>query len=363
MKTKRGKIAFLVLLFSCIILVCFVGVICTKSGRRWTSKVAADYLHGNLNYVPVGNGQSNKEPTLAPVSGGSLNVETEEGKQTGTEEIESEAEDIISSRDGVINILLLGEEAIRSTPGFGRTDVMMIASIHPKDKVIRLTSLLRDTYIEVPGYSPRKLNSVYATGGVELLYEVIQNNYKIKLDGYMLVGFDAFEEVIDILGGVEVTLTEEEAQYLRTHNYISKEEYRNVRAGTQLMNGNQALGYCRVRFVPNINGTANDYGRTERQRMVLSAVFESYKSAGMTKWIQILQDALGLITTDIDQTLLEEMIFTVYDNRITKIENFRVPVEGAYTSPKEVGNVTYPLVLDWEANVKALREFIYGGNE
>ena len=363
MKTKRGKVAFFVLLFSCIILVCFVGVICTKSGRRWTSKVAADYLHGNLNYVPVGNGQSNKEPTLAPVSGGSLNVETEEGKQTGTEEIESEAEDIISSRDGVINILLLGEEAIRSTPGFGRTDVMMIASIHPKDKVIRLTSLLRDTYIEVPGYSPRKLNSVYATGGVELLYEVIQNNYKIKLDGYMLVGFDAFEEVIDILGGVEVTLTEEEAQYLRTHNYISKEEYRNVRAGTQLMNGNQALGYCRVRFVPNINGTANDYGRTERQRMVLSAVFESYKSAGMTKWIQILQDALGLITTDIDQTLLEEMIFTVYDNRITKIENFRVPVEGAYTSPKEVGNVTYPLVLDWEANVKALREFIYGGNE
>ena len=97
--------------------------------------------------------------------------------------------------------------------------------------------------------------------------------------------------------------------------------------------------------------------------MVLSAVFESYKNAGVTKWIQILQDVLGFITTDIDQKLLEEMIFAVYDNRITKIENFRVPVEGAYTYPKEVGNVTYPLVLDWETNVKALREFIYGGTE
>lgn len=361
MKTKRGKVAFFVLLFSCIILVCFVGVICTKSGRRWTSKVAADYLHDNLNYVPVGSTQTNNKPTKTPVLGEEGNSETEKDKQN--EEIQSEAEDIMSNQDGVIHILLLGEEAIRSTPGFGRTDVMMIASIHPKDKVIRLTSLLRDTYIEVPGYSPRKLNSVYATGSVELLYEVIQNNYKIKLDGYMLVGFDAFEKVIDILGGVEVTLTEEEAEYLRTHDYISKEEYRNVKAGTQRMNGNQVLGYCRVRFVPNINGTANDYGRTERQRMVLSAIFESYKNAGVTKWIQILQDVLGLITTDIDQKLLEEMIFAVYDNRITKIENFRVPVEGTYTSPEAFGNVTYPLVLDWEANVKALREFIYGGSE
>lgn len=129
------------------------------------------------------------------------------------------------------------------------------------------------------------------------------------------------------------------------------------------MNGNQALGYCRVRYVANINGTQYDYGRTERQRMVLTEIFESYKNAGLTKWVQILQEVLGFLTTDIDQELLEDMIFAVYDNRIMKIENFRVPVEGAYETPGQVGNITSPLVPDWEANVTALQEFIYGGSE
>ena len=239
----------------------------------------------------------------------------------------------------------------------------MIASIHTTDKKIRLTSLLRDTYVEIPEYGACKLNTVYAKGGIPLLYEVIQTNYKIKLDGYALVGFDAFEKVIDTLGGVEVTLTEEEAIYLQTHNYISKPEYRNVKAGTQMMNGNQVLGYCRVRYVANINGTKYDYGRTERQRMVLNEIFETYKNAGLTKWIQVLRDVLSMITTDIDQNLLEEMIFSVYDNRIIEIENFRVPVDGTFETPDQIGTVTSPLVVDWETNAKALQEFIYGGKK
>lgn len=344
MKKKKGNGAFFVFLLFCIVISLFAGLIYTKAGRRLTSKVAAGYLHNNINYVPSGNNHNttNRNPSVS--------------EQSGTEEM-------VHQEDDVINILLLGEEAIRSTEGKGRTDVIMIASIHAKEKVIRLTSLLRDTYVEVPGYAPCKLNAVYAKGGVSLLYEVIQSHYKIKLDGYVLVGFEDFEKIIDVLGGVEVTLTEEEAEYLRTHNYISKEEYRNVSAGTQIMNGNQTLGYCRIRFVANINGTQYDYGRTERHRMVLSEIFENYKNAGITKWIQILQNVLGMLTTDIDQKLLEDMLFAVYDNRIMKIEHFRVPVEGAYTTPGQVGNITSPIVPDWEATVAALREFIYGGTD
>ena len=165
----------------------------------------------------------------------------------------------------------------------------------------------------------------------------------------MKVGFDSFEAMIDLLGGAEITLTPEEAQYLNTHDYISKEEYRNVTAGTHILNGNQTLGYCRVRYVANCNGTKNDYGRTERQRMVMENLFERYKEAGITKWVKILKQALGYIETDISEEMMEELIYVVYDKRITTLTQQQIPAKGTFQS-MDVGKVTSTLVVDWEKN-------------
>jgi len=169
-------------------------------------------------------------------------------------------------------------------------------------------------------------------------------------DGYVKVGFDDFEEIIDLLGGAEITLTEEEAQYLNTHDYISKEQFRNVRAGTHILNGNQTLGYCRVRFVANCNGTKYDYGRTERQRMVLDNLFERYKEAGLTKWVKILKQALGKIETDISEETMEELIYVVYDKRIRMLDQRQLPAKGTFESKDAIGKVTGTLLIDWEKN-------------
>ena len=121
-------------------------------------------------------------------------------------------------------------------------------------------------------------------------------------------------------------------------------------AGTQVLNGNQTLGYCRVRYVANCNGTKYDYGRTERQRMVLKNLFERYKEAGITKWVKILKQALGYIETDISEQTMEDLIYVIYDGRINTMEQRQLPAKETYESKEAVGKVTSTLVVDWEKN-------------
>ncbi len=332
---KKGKLRQIILVIATVIAVAaalLLFLFYTKTGKKFTSKVVAGYLHGSVNYV----------------SGEENNGKTEEQPPVKFEKPEEVITDEKEERE-FYHILLLGEEALKSTPGKGRTDAIILATVHVKQKKVILTSVLRDTYAEPEGMKPCKINAVYANQGVNGLYKIIYDKLGVWPDGYVKVGFDSFEKVIDLLGGTEVTLTAEEAQYLNTHDYISKEEYRTVSAGTQVLNGNQTLGYCRVRFVANCNGTKHDYGRTERQRMVLENLFERYKDAGLTKWIKILKQALGYIETDISEETMQELIYVVYDKKIVTLEQRQIPAKGTYES-KDVGKVTSTLVPDWEKN-------------
>ena len=84
--------------------------------------------------------------------------------------------------------------------------------------------------------------------------------------------------------------------------------------------------------------------------MVLKNLFERYKEAGVMKWAKILKEVLGYIETDISESTLENLIFAVYDNKITDMEQRQLPAKGTFDTPKAVGNVTSPIVVDWEAN-------------
>ena len=185
----------------------------------------------------------------------------------------------VKSDKSIVNILVVGADK-RDELGeeeYGRSDTIMIATLDKKHDRLKLTSLMRDMYVDIPGYGKDKFNASYSYGGPELLYKTIATNFGITLDGYAVVDFDAFRDIIDAVGGVDVELTEQEANYLNTTNYISGKKNRNVVPGKNRMNGAQALGYCRVRYVPNIAGTENDQGRTERQRWVMEGIFKRVK--------------------------------------------------------------------------------------
>lgn len=267
--------------------------------------------------------------------------------------------DVTSDKD-IVNILLIGSDT-RSELGkekYGRSDTTMIATIDNKHKCLKLTSLMRDMNVEIPGNGTHKFNAAFSYGGPELLYKTIATNFGISLDGYAEVDFKAFRDIVDQVGGVKVKLTEQEAQYLNTTNYISGKKNRNVKAGWNTMNGAQALGYCRVRKVANINGTNNDQGRTERQRMVMNGIFDKVKEMPMTKWMKIIDAVLPNITTDVSNAQIINYATNVIMMGTTEVHSCQIPVNGHYsdgTSPTD-GDV---LEIDLPANKRLLQEFLF----
>ncbi len=308
----------------------------TKPGRSLLYKAASKFVYNNVQH----------------------NEPDEEDKEVINRRKPSEN---VVREDYVYNYLIFGIEEIG---GARNTDAMMIGTINTKDGKVKLTSLLRDSYVDIPGYKANKLNSAYSKGGVDLLIETIEKNYKIQIDGYASVNFEAFENIVDLLGGVEIELGKEEAKYLNRTNYISKKSNRNVVAGVNKMNGNQVMGYVRVRKVKTLGGANYDYGRVVRQQRALGAMFDSLMSSkNLLKIIPISTQALSYVKTDLDQKQIEKMMEAVIENKMTKLETFRVPVDGAYEAPKKHNGIGYPILLDWETNRIELYKFIFGYTE
>ncbi len=263
----------------------------------------------------------------------------------------------IKKVEGVHNILLLAEEKTDGSKR-GRTDVIMIATINTLQKSIKLTSIMRDTYVQIPGYLDNRINTAYRTGDTYLILETVKKNFDVALDGYILVDFDGFEDIIDALGGVEITLTEKEASYLNRTNYISNPAYRNVEAGAQVLNGSQALGYSRIRKVKTADGLGSDWGRNARQKTVLSAVFAKYKSSNILDVIGMMDDILSLVTTDLSKTELISYATTVLGMGVGEIETFGIPVKKGFT--QATIRKMDVLVPDLTVNNEALHNFIFG---
>jgi LCP family protein required for cell wall assembly len=323
-----------------LLLSAFVILINTDYGRSLIIRLIGNYSYGKLEYVEP------DQETTAPKDG-------DQTKQVNPKT------DITETKN-VSNILLLGMETFN---GAENTDTMIIASIDSENNIIKLTSLMRDLYVEIPGYRNAKLNSAYAKGGISKLYATIEQNFGITMDGYVLVDFNDFEQVIDYIGGIDITLTQKEANYLRTTNYISNPAYRNVVAGTQHMNGNQVLGYCRIRKVPT-ETEHDDFGRTQRQRIVLEKIFEKMKSKNIIQLGIIMNNILSNIDikTDISKSEYNEYLQQAADLRKSKIKTLRIPADNSYTNESYSGRYVKDVLVpkSWEDTRKQIYDFIYG---
>ena len=335
-RKKKHRLLKILGITSLVILALPLFVVGTKPGRSIIYKVASKYVYKNVQHG------------------------TPDEKDREVINRRKPSENVVGE-DHIYNYLIFGIEEIG---GARNTDAMLIGTIDTKEGKLKLTSLLRDSYVEIPGYKANKLNSAYAKGGADLLIETIEKNYKIRIDGYASVNFEAFEKIVDLLGGVDIELGKEEAKYLNKTNYISKKSNRNVVPGVNRLNGNQVMGYVRVRKVKTLGGANYDYGRVVRQQRALAAMFDSLMSSrNILKIIPIVSQALSYVTTDLDQKQIEKMMEAVIENKMTDIETFRVPVDGAFEAPKKYNGIGYPIIIDWETNRIELYKFIYGHTE
>ena len=195
----------------------------------------------------------------------------------------------------VLNILLIGSDASAKDPNRsnvtekGNTDVMMIVSINPKNETIKLVSIMRDSYTYMDKFDRyAKLNAACANGGPGYLVETIENNFKIKIDGYVMVDFDSFIHVIDVLGGVRVDVPA----------YVANHFGKGFPSGNQvLLNGEQALKFSRVRYT-DANG---DVSRVARQRQVITALIEKCKGATLSEINAVSDVILANVRTNISR--------------------------------------------------------------
>ncbi len=312
--------------------------------------IYVDYLYSRMHFETEED-VIKKEETFEIEEG-----EDASGLETvNPEDVSWNGKNTLRKEENVINILIAGEEGIFDDRG--RTDAILIGTLNLDTNSIKLTSLMRDMYVQIPGYSDNKLNAAYHSGGMPLLVETIETNFDLKIDGYVLVNFDSFEYIIDRIGGVTIKLSQAEADYLNTTNYISEEYNRNVYAGTITLNGNQALGYARVRYVPNGN-QSGDFGRTQRHRILLTAIYNKMMSKSLTDILGLLPEMLGLVTTNLTRTQCIEYVTALVNMGGAELETLRLPVEGAYKITSIRGmSVVLPQTIT--KNVIALHDFIF----
>ena len=334
----------------------FVGIVASKG------KLVYDMIGIYSRWMMAGEATTptpSLKPTSGPIEQSPTKAPVENAEDDKSESPVQPSENPPRVEDHVVNILLLGEEKIDSGNARGRTDLIMIATLDTEQRTVKLTSIMRDILVAIPGHSDDRINSVYGKGGIELLKEVIALNFEIVLDGYMLVGFESFEEIINKLDGVTIELSAQEAEYLNTTNYISNPIYRNVSPGVNKMNGNQALGYCRVRHVPTIDNVYADFGRTSRQRVVLNAIFEKMKSKNLFQLAIIANSCLPLVETDLSASQISDYMEKAVESKITSFVQFRIPVNGTFTDATYNG-ITDLIQINFPENIKALHEFIFG---
>ncbi len=251
-----------------------------------------------------------------------------------------------------INVLLVGIDA-RAGDTKSRSDTMMLVTLDNKNKQIKLTSFLRDSYVEIAGQNHwSKLNSAYFRGGIQTLSDTLEMNFKVDVQYYALVDFEIFTTIVDQLGGINVDVTEKESYY--TYHSGAVEVPVRIEAGEDvLLNGEQALWYSRIRYLDN------DFKRTERQRKVITAIVEKATTKSFSELYSLAEAIIPMVKTNMSSNQIMSLGVAALKNKIYEypIVQHQIPANGTW-SDKNIQGVGASLVMDIEENTNLLHTFL-----
>lgn len=245
----------------------------------------------------------------------------------------------------VQNILLMGKDE-------GRSDSMILVSIDKRHKKLKMTSIMRDCYVHIPGHEDDRINAAYAYGGAKLTMQTIERNFGVAVDRYALVDYDTFPQIIDQLGGVQIKLEQGEADLI---NQYSEEpnKAKRVKAGMNNLTGKQALYYARIRSYGN-----NDYQRTERQRNMLSSLISKVK-ANPTMIDGVLRKILPEISTNMQQSEMQDLFWNALSYLNYPVSQFRIPIDGTFDDQQEIRGMKVIVFNDIEKNRTEWQKFLF----
>ena len=272
----------------------------------------------------------------------------------------------------VVNIALFGVDTREIGDFSGRSDSIMILSINKRDNTIRLVSIMRDSLVPIEkngGTTYGKINSAYAIGGPTLAVKTLNTLYGLDIKDYATVNFYGMSDIIDALGGIEVEITKDELTAKLGINAMINEQclYLNLdpkdyfvkKTGTQKLNGVQAVAYARIRHAKNSFGNNNDFGRTERQRLVMKLLLEKALKTSPLKYPAIVNKLAPFIKTSLkNQEMLSLGSFIL---RHPKMEQSRIPHNEYIIDDNYKGAGASTVYYNYEYAGKVLRAFLYEG--
>jgi len=354
-KNKKSKMALRVFFVFVSFVVVFLAV------AFFVLTAYKEYLLNKVHYLPIVS-----NPTMINEEGSV--VEISDVIQTETTSIP------IPEFDYIHNILLIGTDSRAKSyteDGSGNlADVIIIMSINENDNSIKMMSIARDNYVYIPGYSdPQKINTAMVYGGPELLMITIENSLRIELDEYAFVNFYHMEKIVNAVGGVYVNVSEEERtsvegglnELIREQNLkFGNDEFQYLveTAGSQLLNGRQAVAYSRIRKVGN-----GDYGRSKRQIEVLESLLKQFNKLSINKKLDAVETIASQVYTNITKDKVEWYAFTFLSNySSTEFEYLQLPLEGYCNQGMYSDFVKgqWSIRPDWNGTIPIVQEFIFG---
>lgn len=240
------------------------------------------------------------------------------------------------------NIALFGIDTRDNTYDGSRTDCIIIASINENTKEIKLVSVYRDTYLQIPNRGLDKVNHAYAFGGAALSMSTLNTNLDLDITEFVTVNFESTKEIVDAIGGVEITVTDKEATQI---SGISK-------GGTYNLTGKQALEYGRIRKIDN------DYVRTERMRTVVMAIFEKAKKMSISELNTLTDKLFPEIYTNIPKSEIFSLLPTIYLYTIVESQGWPYETKGII-----LDGVWYGPPVTLEKNVKELHKELFNEDD
>lgn len=275
-------------------------------------------------------------------------------------EVSKETEETLS---GYTDIALFGlDNRSNGTYDTGNSDVIMILSINNDTKEVRMVSVYRDTYLDVSSKDEKsnfqKCNSAYARGGAERAVSMLNKNLDLNIDNYVVFDFAAIADAIDLLGGIELDITENEMKIMNesyityTEDIVGKESSLIDHAGTQTVDGVQAVSYARIRYT-----AGGDFKRAERQRRVLNELIKKAKDASLTELNELVSTIFPEVSTDLTQKDIISMMPVMLKYDMANSGGF--PYDKTTDTPsKKIGSIVIP--CDLESNVIQLHKQLFG---
>lgn len=361
-----------------ILLVLLILAVVILGGGYWVFKTQ---LYDQTNYVAKGTYGTSGFSAEDMISAGEVAGQTARKTTTESEDAtevlsemtlssEQESELVAQQQEAMLNvadqmfqtkntynILLLGVDR-RDESWNGNSDVVMLVTVNMDKQKIYMTSFLRDLYANIPDIGVRKLNAACANGGPELTEETLEENYQVKIDNYAMVDFNAMIDVIDALGGIDLEIDEDERVTANDYitcmcqdNGVDPDPYYIEEAGLVHLNGYQAVGYARNRYT----GKGSDFGRTQRQRNVMTAILKKVQSGSYDSLTDVVKSVMPYITHDITQMEMLGILMKLNTWIGYDVIEQHIPYDNEYYSDNEI-----LIPNDMADTITKLNQALYG---